>query len=73
MASVDPFPGYHREILDLFKLIERSESDEAADPLMDRWGEIRMLLFGHPEDLRSRGTSAPKPALIGGLFCCPEL
>lgn len=39
----DPFPGYLREILDVLASIEASESDEEADPLMDRWAEIDRL------------------------------
>ncbi len=41
-AAADPFIGYHREILDLFATnsAREDESDEAAEPFMERWEEI---------------------------------
>ena len=51
-AVADPFATYHQRILALHEAINTSPSEEAADRMMDAWGDIdHEALAGQPKTL----------------------
>ena len=60
-TAIDPFPEYHREVVDLLAWINAGlGSDQDNDRAMDRWGEIDRL------------AKSTRPTTMAGAVACLE-